>query len=144
MQSRQEDTTLFVHGAKEQGRIGEREGVRGRERVGTRGLLLWINFVLINKKKERKSPAPHKKSLGPIFLYPSLFPALPFPRTLPWGKVGLPRKWTEKNPLEFTQKRKIVMWEGEKEEVYSTAEDSKGWKDTWRKIVKSLHFRPLE
>lgn len=38
MQSRQEDTTLFVHGAKEQGR--EREGARERERVGTRGLLL--------------------------------------------------------------------------------------------------------
>lgn len=30
MQSRQEDTTLFVHGAKEQGRERERE--RGRER----------------------------------------------------------------------------------------------------------------
>lgn len=31
MQSRQEDTTLFVHGAKEQGRRGERKRERERE-----------------------------------------------------------------------------------------------------------------
>lgn len=34
MQSRQEDTTLFVHGAKEQGRIGERENEREAGREG--------------------------------------------------------------------------------------------------------------
>lgn len=124
-------------GGRERGSEGE------RERVGTRGLLLWINFVLINKKRKKK-PSPAQKIIRTDISLPLSLPCTAFPQDPAMRKSRAPPQVDRKNPLEFTQKRKIVMWEGEKEEVYSTAEDSKGWKDTWRKIVKSLHFRPLE
>jgi len=97
----------------------ERE--RGRERVRTRGLPLWINSYLINKKEKDH---PHtKKSLGPICLELSAL------QDAARAGSGSPARATSFRLLNWHRTERL--WFEKRGSVYSWGEE--WWKDTWRK-----------